>query len=233
MTEARQLQDALQSTLQYAGMRLRKWSSNKPEAICRMSAELKDAPEAYEFHEHTHQTKVLGIHWSTLQDVFNSTVSSDGSFRVVKTKQQLFSDIAKLYDPLGWLSPLIVCFKILVQRTWAGVAWDDDVPLDILESWLSARTDLSNISRCNIPRCVLIPNQTGATMELHVFCDASEVTYGAVIYSPVKRTDVTTKVSLLTYKSRVVPIKTLTLPRLELCAAALGSQLMRSTINGL
>ena len=130
----------------------------------------------------------------------------------------MLSDIAKLYDPLDWLSPLIICFKILVQRTWVtGVAWDDNVPPDILESWLSARTDLSNISRCNIPRCVLIRNQTDATMEFHVFCDASEVAYGAVIYFRVKRTDGTTKVSPLTSKSRVAPIKTLTLPRRELC----------------
>ena len=232
--EARQLQDALQSTLQCAGMRLRKWSSNKPEAICHMPAELKEAPEAYEIHDHTHQIKVLGVHWSPLQDVFHFTVSGEGSFRVVKTKRQMLSDIAKLYDPLGWLSPVIIRFKILVQQTWvAGVAWDDDVPPNILESWLSARTDLPNISRRNIPRCVLIPNQTETTMELHVFCDASEVAYGAVIYSRVKRTDGTKKVSLLTSKSRVAPIKTLTLPRLELCAAALGSQLLRSTINAL
>ena len=111
--------------------------------------------------------------------------------------------------------------------------WDDDVPPNILESWLSARTDLPNISRCNIPRCVLIPNQTETTMELHVFSDASEVAYGAKIYSRVKMTDRTKKVSLLTSKSRVAPIKTLTLPSLELCAAALGSQLLRSTVNAL
>ena len=68
-------------------------------------------------------------------------------------------------------------------------------------------------------------------MELHVFCNASEVAYGTVIYLRVKKTDGTSKVLLLTSNSRIAPINTLTLPRLELCVAALGSQLIRSVTN--
>ena len=231
--EAVQLQEALQQTLESAGFCLRKWSSNVPAAIQHLPADIQEAPKAYEFNDDTYQMKVLGVRWLPLQDVFTFTVTDDVDLNSIKTKRQMFSDIAKLYDPLGWLSPLVILFKILVQRTWiAGVDWDDCVPGAILETWLSARRDLPVISRVSIPRCVFTsntPTPSRPTVELHAFCDASETAYSAVIYTRVRFADDSYFVSLLTAKSRVAPVKTLSLPRLELSGAVLAAKLVQST----
>ena len=228
--EAVELQEALQQTLESAGFCLCKWSSNIPAAIQHLPADLQEAPKAYEFNDDTYQTNVLGVRWLPLQDVFTFTVFDDFDLNSIKTKRQMLSDIAKLSDPLGWLSPLIIVFKILVQRTWiSGIGWDDDVPNAILQTWLSARKDLPSISNISIPRCVCSSFTAHSTAELHVFCDASETAFSAVIYSRVSSTDDSYFVSLLTAKSQVAPVKTLSLPRLELYGAVLAAKLVQST----
>ena len=230
LEDAIQLQDALQKTLESAGFCLRKWSSNIPSAVQHLPLDLQEAPKAHEFHDDNYQTKVLGVRWLPLQDVFTFTVVNDVDPESIKTKRQMLSDIARLYDPLGWLSPLVITFKVLVQQTWiAGVDWDDEVLAAILKTWLSARKDLPAISSISIPRCVVSSLIPQSTVELHVFCDASETAFSAVIYSRVSSTDDSYLVSLLTAKSRVAPVKTLSLPRLELSGAVLAAKLVQST----
>ena len=78
----------------------------------------------------------------------------------------------------------------------------------------------------NIPRCYHKKETSISSFELHGFCDASEVVYGAVVY--LRMTDSTGDVqtSLVTSKTKVAPIKRLTIPRLELCGAQLLAQLL-------
>ena len=117
-----------------------------------------------------------------------------------------------------------------MQRTWiTGVDWDDEIPTAILKTWLSARKDLPAISGISLPRCVFSSFTALSTVELHVFCDASETAFGAVIYSRVSSTDDSYFVSLLTAKSRVAPVKTLSLPGLELSATVVAAKLVQST----
>lgn len=66
-------------------------------------------------------------------------------------------------------------------------------------------------------------------MQLHGFCDASEKGYGAVIYSRV-RDGAKYRTELIISKSRVAPLKVITIPRLELCAADLLTKLLELVI---
>ena len=99
--EAVELQEALKQTLESAGFCLRKWSSNVPAAIQHLPTDLREAPTLYEFNDENYQTKVLVVQWLLLQDVFTFTVFDDFDLCSIKTKRQMLSDIAKLYDPLG------------------------------------------------------------------------------------------------------------------------------------
>ena len=46
------------------------------------------------------------------------------------------SEVAKLYDPLGWLSPVIVKAKMLIQTVWTRkTSWDEELPEDISLNW--------------------------------------------------------------------------------------------------
>ena len=65
---------------------------------------------------------------------------------------------------------------------------------------------------------------TALKIELHVFCDASDKTYGAVVYAVIHCQNETSG-QILTSKTRVAPLKSLSLPSLELCAAVFGLNL--------
>ncbi|GFY28756.1 uncharacterized protein TNCV_3441231 [Trichonephila clavipes] len=67
-------------------------------------------------------------------------------------------------------------------------------------------------------------------IEIHGFADASERCYGAAVYCKSKNLKSETLVRLITSKSRVAPIKSLTIPRLELCAAVLLAKLVKRVV---
>ena len=114
-----------------------------------MAAELKKAPEAYEIHDHAHQTQVLGVDWFPLQDVFNFTISGDGTFLAVKTKRQMLSDIANLYDPLGWLSA-----SSFVSRAWFSESgW---------QAWHGTMIFLTTFWSCGYPLVLIFPTSQDA-----------------------------------------------------------------------
>ena len=224
LEDALELQKRITTQLKKAGFILRKWSSSNSEFMHRLPEALQEAPSAYIIEDRNHSFKVLGIKWIPLDDYFCFTTRE---FEVDNpTKRQLLSDIAKLYNPLGWLSPAIIKFKLLIQETWlAGVGWDEAVGDSIATKWRSAKDTFSDLAQIKLNRCVL-PAGKICTTELHVFCDASERAYAAVVYSRIQDDLGTIRVQLLSAKSKVAPIKRVSLPRLELCAANLGGKLV-------
>ena len=149
------------------------------------------------------------------------------------TKRTLLSDVSKLFDPSGWLGPVIIRYKGLLQKLWIlGIDWDSELPFDIKEEWLSARTSLKQLEGFHIPRCVL-PDGEIEDFQLHLFTDASEKAYSANVYSRIKSKDGSVSTRLLVAKTCVAPVKTVSLPRLELCGAQLGTKLMSIVIESL
>ncbi|GBN36873.1 hypothetical protein AVEN_270258-1 [Araneus ventricosus] len=143
----------------------------------------------------------------------------------------ILSSVSKIFDPLGWLVPFIIGAKILIQSIWTfQISWDDPVPEEINKKWRVFRDQLHHPKSIRIPRRVLLPNAT--KIELHAFCDASEKAYTAVIYLK-SINDSSISVKLLTSKTRVAPLKTVSIPRLELCSAVLLSYLVQTVRNSL
>lgn len=133
----------------------------------------------------------------------------------------MLSDIFKLFDPLGWLSPIIIRAKTIMQNHWClDLGWDDEVPIDVLTKWRTIRDDLQCV------HLIKLPYSSNQSIELHGFCDASIHVYSAVVYSRVMQSDGKYAVLLLAAKTTVSPIKTITLPKLELCGAHLLSKLI-------
>ncbi|XP_037931020.1 uncharacterized protein LOC119665841 [Teleopsis dalmanni] len=136
------------------------------------------------------------------------------------------SDLAHIYDPLGLIGPILVTGKILLQGAWQlKLDWDDDLPSEIRKQWTSYREDLALLDNATVVRHVF-SSQGYSHVELHAFCDASEKAYGAAVYIRTVQKDKTIKLNLLCSRSRVAPIKSQTIPRLELCAALLAAELM-------
>ena len=122
--------------------------------------------------------------------------------------------------------------KILPQKIWERkVDWDEAVPQDIIEIWLRWRSELHTLSEKHLPRCHFPRGMRGCSTQLHGFSDASEEAFAAVVYLRVLDPDGAVHVSLVLSKTRVAPIKRMTIPRLELCGAHLLSQIL-SHVNG-
>ncbi|XP_011859943.1 PREDICTED: uncharacterized protein LOC105557339 [Vollenhovia emeryi] len=138
----------------------------------------------------------------------------------------VLSTIAKLFDPLGWASPVIVTAKIFIQTLWSlRVDWDEVLPSSTQSRWAAIYQALSHLNE------VTISHWTGQTFdsqrcELHGFAEASTVAYAACVYLRLISSSGEVTVKLLAEKSRVAPLKPMSIPRLELSAALLPAQLI-------
>lgn len=149
------------------------------------------------------------------------------------TKRQILSDIAKIFDPLGLIACCVVVLKISMQIIWnckgkdqKPVTWDEVLPDEVVAPYLEWRTSLVLLRECKIPRRVLQFNDY-SKLELHVFCDASSKAYGAVVYVRQVCSE-GVSVNMLTSKCKVAPIKVVSIPKLELCAALVGIRLLQT-----
>ncbi|XP_054746940.1 uncharacterized protein LOC129252836 [Anastrepha obliqua] len=202
--------------LNSAGFNLSKWFSNHPSFFDCESSE-----KALNFN-HTDSTKTLGIHWLPKEDLFRF-VLNDNFTSLRATKRNILSVSARLFDPLGLLAPLVTKAKILLQELWLQkLDWDESIPLHLDTSWENFKANLLQLPSISIPR--FVHTESSASCQIHGFADASIRAYGCCIYIRSHSAG-GTKCTLLTAKSRVAPLKTKSLPRLELSAAHLLAKL--------
>ena len=163
--------------------------------------------------------KALGILWQVDMDAFYYRSKIPIGEQVV-SRRFMLSQVASLYDPLGLIAPVILQGKALFQEaTKFKLAWDSPVPEELLCRWTAWVESLSALEMVKFARCVVPEEFVGGIYELHHFADASTTGYGACSYLRCKNKDGQIHVSLLTAKGRLAPIKEITIPRLELCAA--------------
>ncbi|XP_032669457.1 uncharacterized protein LOC116843272 [Odontomachus brunneus] len=170
-------------------------------------------------------TSVLGVRWVPGEDAF--AYGDALSLPSTATKRAILSAIARIFDPLGWISPVVIAGKILLQELWlAGVGWDATLPQTLATQWQHYRRDLNDVSDIRLHRWLGFTGPE-AVAEVHGFCDASERAYAAAIYMVVRVRERQPVSRLLTAKSKVSPVKRVSLPRLELCGAHLLARLLR------
>lgn len=135
-----------------------------------------------------------------------------------------------MFDPLGLIAPITIRGKMLIQKLWlARLDWDESVPLDI-HAFLDFRNELQSVNLLTISRQV---GNESCLFELHGFSDTSANAYVACVYYKEIDVEGNIKVHLLCAKSKVAPLKTQTIPRLELCGAVLLVQLMKKVVDAL
>nr|XP_041632345.1 uncharacterized protein LOC121502707 [Drosophila kikkawai] len=211
----------LQAALDSAGFPLRKWTSNERALLKALPKEHLLSTDFLDLEE-VSTTKTLGVRWNATTDEFYF-VPTEVTIQANYSKRDVLSQIAKLFDPAGWLSPFVVQAKILMQDIWlASVEWDEFLPAELLHRWHDFLRSYSFLHQVRIPRWVHF--QPGVQVQIHGFCDASQKAYGATIYVRIQR-DGIISANLLTSKTKVAPVKTVSLPRLELCGAVLLADL--------
>ncbi|XP_036347558.1 uncharacterized protein LOC118756930, partial [Rhagoletis pomonella] len=227
--QLQQIYSEVSEILSSAGFELRKWYSNNSEFLKKVPSDDQEKPLRMNDAE---IIKTLGIIWEPTSDVFRYDWPELKMDKPV-TKRIVLAEIASLFDPLGLINPIIVKAKIFLQNLWIiKVHWDESLPLEDNAQWIRFREKLPLVKDIRVPRYILAKNGP-ARVELHGFCDASLRAYGACVYiRTVNELDEVT-VALWSAKSRVAPLRTKSLPRLELLGAELLAKLLTKTQENL
>lgn len=204
------------------GFSLQKWTSNQPSILLDIPSDKRISPELINFDDPL-IVHALGLCWQPHKDVFQFKLSLSNA--KVVTKRSILSTIAKIFDPLGFLSPIIISAKILIQELWTlKLNWDDPLPEPVANKWHNFINGLQNLDNLTVPRW--IGYRTGYVTELHGFFDASQLAMAAVVYLRITTEDGDVTTTLIASKTKVAPLKRLTIPRLELTGAVLLTKLV-------
>ena len=215
-----QLRSELNQLLSKGQFRLRKWRSNSSKVLESILEELKETEVIQSLPGENH--KALGIHWDTNQDTFHIATPDLSQQDRPCTKRSVSSDVAKVYDISGVFAPVTLYAKVLLQRIWrAGLDWDDELPPQLAFEWTRWKDELSLLTDFAINRCYQHKEKDILAMELHGFADASMSAYACVIYLRVLYTDASMSVSLVYSKTKVAPLKVISIQKLELCGVVL------------
>ncbi|XP_074658621.1 uncharacterized protein LOC141911530 [Tubulanus polymorphus] len=196
-----------------ANFNFRCWASN--------SSQLRELAKHDGVLEPSRIVKNLGLMWDTDRDLIaypKHAVIDESPI----TKRVILKRTAKIYDPLGFLTPVTLPSKLLLQDLWKqSYGWDDLLPKDICSQWFSINENLCRALDMTFQRKYFSdPNLRTTDLELHIFGDSSTRAYGAVAYLKSG-----SQSSLIMSKSRVAPVKELTIPKLELMAATVAARL--------
>jgi len=239
-----------------AGFNLRKFVTNSPDLhrrIQRSEASLAAAngdtlipsDDEVTFSESSLDTmrqtgdnhKVLGVEWNYVQDtlVYNMISVASIAEKMVPSKRNIAGMAARFFDPLGFLAPVVLQFKLLFRdMCQEQMAWDDVISEPLRQRWEKLVKSLRYGPAIEMPRCVT--TSTGSaenkTFCLRGFGDAANNAYGAVIYLCVSDS-AGREVKFLASKTKVAPTTAVSIPRLELLAAVLLAQLMVIVIEAL
>ncbi|XP_023245710.1 uncharacterized protein LOC111643002 [Copidosoma floridanum] len=220
INEAVRRREQLINLLGSAGMVLDKWAANSLDLLAGLNSS-----SATEVELNQNEVKsTLGIKWLPKDDVFSFTATVTQATCV--TKRSILSEVARLFDPLGWLAPMIIVAKVIMQDLWLDhIDWDTPVPDQLHSRWFEFQAGLAEIPRIRIPRW--LNTLESDDWQLHGFADASQRAYAAALYVVIPGR----QPMLLTAKTKVAPTKVQSLPRLELCGATLLARLISHTLD--
>ncbi|UYV81584.1 hypothetical protein LAZ67_20001600 [Cordylochernes scorpioides] len=168
-------------------------------------------------------TKILGVVWNKMEDSLKCELPDNLSIQPKLTKRLVLSMVQRIFDPLGFCAPVFLTPKLLLQRSWGlKLGWDTPLPESLAQEFRTWLDQIKFIELIKIPRYMW--NDLIFPTEVHIFCDASQIGYGAVAYLR-SETGRENTLTLIWSKVRLAPMKSITIPRLELMAMVLGARL--------
>lgn len=206
----------LQALLSSGGFKIAKWISNSRDVMktIPMSDRVKEVNDLDLDQNILLIDRALGVQWCIETDTFQFKVSLKEK---PKTRRGILSMVNSVYDPLGFLAPVMLQPKIILQELCKlRLNWDDPIPQSLSSKWELWYNDLQELVDFNVARC-LKPLRLGTVVsaQLHNFADASETGYGVVTYLRLQNVDQEIFCSFIMGKARVAPLTQVTIPRLE------------------
>ncbi|XP_058448672.1 uncharacterized protein LOC131428643 [Malaya genurostris] len=217
-----------------AGFEIRHWLSNSQHVQATLDTG-SNAQKSLNIGNPLATEKILGMWWCTTTDTFTFNVSPRIdrtllSDETVPTKRQVLRTLMMVYDPLGLIGNFLMYLKILLQEIWrTGVAWDDPIREEQSRKWRIWLDVLPAVATVSVPRCYrsIVPVSKNTLIQLHMFVDASENGFAAVAYLRFQYKNCI-ECALVGSKTRVAPLRFVSIPKLELQAAVLGAHLASS-----
>lgn len=177
--------------------------------------------------------KVLGIFWNPVKDIlqFKQTAEMELRLKTLNenyhpSKREILSFVMRIFDCLGLIAHFVVRGKVVLQNIWKEqTGWDDGISEDIFKAWKQWIELFDQIARLEIPRHYGYDSDTVKDISLHVFTDASQEAYAAVAFFRFLYIDGNIHVFHIMAKCRVAPKKPLSVPKLELDGAVIGTRI--------
>ncbi|XP_062713361.1 uncharacterized protein LOC134290277 [Aedes albopictus] len=235
--EAVKLAQDVKGIHQNAGFEIRNWVSNSSTVRAALEGEAT-GEKNMDISETDAAEKVLGMWWNTSTDRFTYKMSARYDENLLSgnrrpTKRQVLRTLMMVFDPMGFIAQILMFLKVLLQEIWrTRVGWDDPIEDAQFEKWLTWLAIFPKIETVEVPRCYRVLTSVKSTVQMHTFVDASESGFAAVVYLRFQEGDVI-ECSLVGAKTRVAPLKFLSIPRSELQAALLGVRLSDSILKSL
>ena len=224
----------LTAACQNRGFHLTKWVSNSREVLEAIPTEekAKEIKNLELDYDSLPVERALGVSWSVESDnlVFRINIKDQPA-----TRRGILSIISSVYDPIGLAAPFILPARMILQELCRrGIGWDHKISGNPLNQWQQWLSDLPKIEALSVKRCYK-PAGFGEvkTTEIHHFSDASEKGYGIASYIRLINDKGRVHCALLIGKSRVTPLKKISIPRLELTAATITVKMNRILKNEL
>ncbi|XP_062713921.1 uncharacterized protein LOC134290744 [Aedes albopictus] len=222
-----------------AGFEMRNWISNCPEVLEALEEQQTEEKDL-NMTDGVVTEKVLGMWWNTANDCFTFKISPRYNPDLMSgqqrpTKREVLRTLMMIFDPLGLIGHFLMYLKVVLQEIWrTSVGWDDEIEEKQFEMWLEWLNVLPAVAKVQIPRCYRTATsiESSTDVQLHIFVDASEKGFAAVVYLRFQE-EQTIETALVGSKTRVAPIKFLSIPRSELQACVIGVRFATSIIKSL
>ncbi|XP_063631833.1 uncharacterized protein LOC134803058 [Cydia splendana] len=232
LQEAKQIYEQTRTVFEQLSMNMRDWISNNQSFMDMI-------PECHRSVKHG-QVKVLGLMWNVEEDTLklNLTENHFSTNPPIDTKRKVLRALARVYDPCGFVCPLMLSMKLIFQNICEKKCkWDTELPTEMTQSVKKVMEGLKSIVDTEVPRYIGTDiSRSDLKYHLHCFTDASKDAYAAVIYLKVIEDGQGKSVSLLMAKSHVSQTKDkdeLKIPKLELLGFLIGSRLLKYVRNNL
>ena len=202
-----------------AGFIMHSWISNS-EFVNSKIGRVVGMDKVVSFEKQKNE-KALGLHWCVISDNFTFSSRIDQVSQEINkislnlTKRKVLQVVMSVFDTLGFLNPIMIRAKLLLQNIWRhGTGWDELLNSEDTEEWKRWVQALKALRDFSVPRCYFTSSSTIKLTELHIFCDASDKAYAAVAYARTIYTNGKISITLITSKSNVAPLTPHTVPRL-------------------
>lgn len=186
-------------------------------------------------NEHTTSiVNVLGVNWDLKSDMLGVNLECLKEFDISSlTKRGILSIAHRVFDPIGFVCPVMLYPKILLQKICVqNLDWDTKVSESIVREFNDWFKELPYLEHVKIPRWIGKTTSKDFDCSIHTFCDGSKDAYATVMFIRVDGCNGVT-VQLLAAKSRVTPLKKISVPRIELLAATVGARLSNAIIQAM